>query len=452
MLTIDHLKPYQHTAIQFILDNPYCALWLDMGLGKTVSSLTATLRLLLTCEVNKILIIAPLRVALNTWPEELNNWEHLKDELTFNQLAGCNVKQRSFRTTCVHADIHIVNREMVPWLVEVWGREWPYDMVIIDEASSFKNSQSKRFKALKKVRHKIRRLVELTGTPAENGLMDLYAQMFLLDQGQRLGRTLTKYRQTYFDKDYLGFNYTIKDGAKNKIHNRVSDICLSMSSEDYLTLPERIYNTIPVTMPPKLTKQYEKLERDFLLELEAKEVVANNAGVLTNKLLQFANGALYNEDRDVLSVHDLKLEVLDSIIEESAGEPILLAYNYEFDRDRILERYPQAKVLDNDPKTKQAWDQGRIPLLITHPASAAFGLNLQKGGCITVWYGLNWSLGLYKQFNKRLHRSGQNRPVTIHHIVCKGTVDETVLMALKGKDLTQQALLDAVKADIKRRI
>jgi SNF2 family DNA or RNA helicase len=451
----DRLHDYQNRAVSFIKDNPSCALWVDMGLGKTVTVLTAIADLLDNFEAHRVLIIAPLRVALNTWPPEIRAWDHLR-HLTFKNIAGGPRSRAGIIGGSGHHDIHIINRELVPWLVEFCHKNklgWPYDMVVIDEASSFKSSKTKRFKALRKALPATKRLVELTGTPASNGLLDVWPQVFLLDRGERLGKTFTGFRNRYFVSDFHGYNWTLRKGADQKIYDRLDDICLTLTAADYLDLPDRIDNTVPVDLPADARKQYVDLEREFLIEVGDDTVAVLHAAALANKLLQFANGAIYTDDQGAWSeVHDAKLDACAEIVAEAAGSPLLVAYNYKTDAERLLKRFPQAQVLGKDPAQIDAWNRGEIPILLAHPASAGHGLNLQKGGHTIVWFGLNWSLELYQQFNARLHRQGQDKPVIVHHLAVRDTVDETVLAALGRKDVTQRALLNALKEDVGTRV
>lgn len=450
----DSLHSYQERAVSFIKDTPSCALWVDMGLGKTVTVLTAVSDLLASCEAQRILIIAPLRVALTTWPQEISLWEHTR-HLTHCVIKGSPKKRMELLKNDT-SDIHIINRELVPWLVEnaqKRGKGWPYDVIVIDEASSFKSSKTKRFKALRKTLPAVERLVELTGTPASNGLLDVWPQVFLLDRGERLGRTFTGFRDKYFLGDYHGYNWTIRKGADEKIYNKLSDICLTLTAEDYIKLPKRIDTTISIDMPQSARNNYVELEKEFLLEVGDDTVEVLHAAALSNKLLQFANGAIYIDDeKNWTEVHDAKLDAMSEIVAETAGQPLLVAYNYKTDLARLLKRFPQAVALGKDPAQIESWNRGEIPMLLAHPASAGHGLNLQKGGNTIVWFGLNWSLELYQQFNARLHRQGQQKPVVIHHLVVENTVDETVVAALASKDVTQRALLHALKEDIEGRI
>ncbi|MCR9236192.1 MAG: DEAD/DEAH box helicase [Alphaproteobacteria bacterium] len=455
----DSLHGYQERAVSFVKDTPSCALWVDMGLGKTVTVLTAVSDLLHRFETGRVLVIAPLRVAMKTWPSEVQQWEHTQ-HLTSRVIKGTPAQRLNI---LLHdrSDIHIINRELITWLVETiqnnpesrtdaLANGWPYDMVIIDEASSFKSSKTKRFKALRRMLPWIDRLIELTGTPASNGLLDVWSQIFLMDRGDRLGKTFTSFRDRYFLGDFHGYSWTIKKNADQKIYEKLDDICLTLTAADYLELPKRIDNMVEVELPTKARQQYQQLEKEFLAEIGEGEIVAVlHAAALTNKLLQFANGAIYTDDQKNWSpVHDAKLEALAELVEEAAGQPLLVAYNYRTDLTRILDRFPQAEAIGRDPNTIDRWNKGDIPLLLAHPASAGHGLNLQHGGNTIIWFGLNWSLELYQQFNARLHRQGQEKPVIIHHIAAHNTVDETVLAALARKDVTQRALLNALKQDI----
>lgn len=440
--------PYQEKAINLILENNAVGLFLDMGLGKTVISLSALAELLHNrFESKKVLVIAPLRVAEDTWGREIDKWEHL-NYLTISKVLGTQ-KQR-LEALESQADIHIINRENVVWLVDHFKSKWPFDTVIIDELSSFKSATSKRFKALRKVRPFIKRIVGLTGTPAPNTLIDLWPQLYLLDQGERLGKTLTGYRNTYFLPDkrnqHIVYSYKLREMGEESIYEKIGDICYSMKAEDYLELPERIDVTVPVKLSEKARKQYQELEKHLILELSETDIVANNAAALCNKLLQLSNGAIYDEDKNVTELHDSKLEALEDIIENNEGKPILVFYAFKHDRDRIHKR-----IKARDLKTSEdieAWNKGEVPVMITHPASSGHGLNLQAGGNIIVWFGLTWSLELYQQANARLYRQGQKNNVIIHHLVTEGTVDEDVLEALKRKDDNQETLLKALKARI----
>ncbi|QAX31287.1 SNF2-related protein [Leisingera sp. NJS204] len=448
------LHEYQERAVQFIKDTPSCALWVEMGLGKSVSVLTAVSDLLQSFEAHRVLIIAPLRVALNTWPTEIGVWGHLR-HLSFCNIHG-SPAARVRKVLTDRSDIHIINRELVSWLVQTLKENksgWPYDVVVIDEASSFKSASTKRFKALRKALPAIGRLIELTGTPASNGLLDVWPQVFLLDRGARLGKTFTAYRDRYFVGDYMGYNWDLRKGADQQIYDAIGDICLTLTAEDYLDLPDRIDNVVELALPQAARAQYQQLERDFLAEIGDDTVEVFNAAALSNKLLQFANGAVYTDDAGTWAgVHDTKLDALAGIVDEMAGAPLLVAHNFKSDAAGIQKRFPQAQLLGKDPEQIKAWNRGEIPMLLAHPASAGHGLNLQKGGNTIVWFGLNWSLELYLQFNARLHRQGQTKPTVIHHLAVENTVDQTVLAALGRKDVTQRALLNALRADIGRRV
>ena len=441
---------YQVHCTQFILDNPSAGLFLDMGLGKSVITLTALVDLLHDrFEVSKVLVIAPLRVASTTWLDEVRKWDHLKG-LTISKVLG-NQKERTM-ALYKKADIYTINRENVPWLVDLYKNDWPFDMVIIDELSSFKSPSAKRFKALKKVRHKIKRIVGLTGTPAPNGLLDIWSQIYLLDGGERLGRTFSGYRGRYFHpQKYINggipTDYALNDDAEDKIYNKISDICISMKALEYLKMPEIIFNKIEVELSDKEMGLYRKLERDLLLPLEESDVDAANAAVLSNKLLQMSGGAVYDEYGDVQYIHDRKLEALEDLIEAANGKPVLIYYGFRHERDRIRKRFEAEEINTSGDIAK--WNQGEMPIALCHPASAGHGLNLQAGGCTIVWFGVTWSLELYQQANARLWRQGQKHTVIINHILTKLTIDERVMQALDNKDTGQKALIEAVKARMK---
>ena len=443
MPTRDDLHAYQNKAVQFIKDVPKCALWISMGMGKTVSTLTAVADLSDSFEVNKVLIIAPLRVANTTWHKEIKNWEHTK-HLTYRICTG-STKNRQTQLM-LDADIYIINRENVKWLVDFYGDKWPFDMVVIDESSSFKSSKSQRFKALRKVYNKIDRMVQLTGTPSPNGLLDVWAQIALLDNGQRLGRNMTQYTQRYFTSDYMGYKLTPIQGSDKRIHDKLKDLVLTMKAEDYLQLPNRIDTVIDVEMKPSQLKQYQQLEKEFITTIADEELAVFNAAALANKLLQYANGAVYvDETGKYTSIHDAKLDALQDIIDDNPNENVLIAYNYKFDLEKLQTKFPDAVVMSKTGEEVDQWNNGEIKILLAHPASAGHGLNLQHGGNIIVWYGLNWSLELYQQFNARLHRQGQTKPVTIAHLVTKDTIDEKVMFALNSKAETQEELMQALK-------
>jgi SNF2 family DNA or RNA helicase len=437
---------YQSYATEFIITHPVCALMLDMGLGKTVISLTALWLLLYDYfTVGKVLVIAPKRVAEDTWGREHDKWEHLAG-LKISKVLGTAGQRRAALEA--DADIYIINRENVCWLCDNY--KWDFDTVIIDELSSFKSNKAQRFKALKKVRPKISRIVGLTGTPAPNGLLDLWPQMNILDMGERLGRFIGGYRERFFlpdkrNRDII-YSYKPKAGAEEKIYALISDICISMKAIDYLQMPEYLSSNVVVEMNEKEKNFYSALENDMVLSVGEDELDAVNAAALSNKLLQMANGAVYGEDKKVLSIHDRKLDALEDLIEAANGKPVLVAYWFKHDRERIKERF---SVRDIDTAEDIAdWNDGKIPVALIHPASAGHGLNLQEGGSTIIWFSLTWSLELYQQLNARLWRQGQKNTVVIEHIVTKDTVDEDVIRALEKKDAGQSALIEAVKARI----
>jgi len=442
-LTRDLLHAYQERGVQFIKDVDKCALFLDMGLGKTLTSLTAISDLSDSLEVNKTLIIAPLRVANTTWHKELESWEHTK-HLTYSICTGSE-KDR-LQALMRDVDVYIINRDNVKWLVEYYKKKWPFDMVVIDESSSFKSATSQRWKALRKVMPYVDRLIELTGTPAPNGLMDLYAQIYLLDTGERLGRNMTAFKSRFFESDYMGYKYNLKEGADNKIYSLIDDVVMTMRAEDYLQLPDRIELVSAVQLPVKLKSQYDVLEKEFIAEIDNTELAVFNAAALANKLLQFSNGAVYtDEHKNWVELHNGKLDALKDIVEDNQNENILVAYNYKTDLERLQKAFPNAVVLDKAGEAVDKWNSGEIKMLLAHPASAGHGLNLQHGGSMIVWFGLNWSLELYQQFNGRLHRQGQTKPVRIIHLVAEGCIDEKVMLAIQAKAKTQDELLDYLK-------
>lgn len=454
------LHNYQKACVQHIISNRFCGVFLDMGLGKTVSTLTAVNHLMNDyCEINSVLVIAPKRVAESVWQEEAEKWEHLK-HLRFSKITG-TAKQRVAAVVETKADIYIISRDNVAWLCALYGGgKLPFDMVVIDELSSFKSYKSERFKALRGARPYLKRLVGLTGTPAPNGLIDLWPQIYLMDRGERLEKTITRYREKYFRPGKMNgnvvFSYNLMEDSEKLIHKKIEDICISMKADDYLRMPLRTDNYIKLKMPADLKKQYEDFEKNRVLDLikqedgsEAVEISVVNAAALSNKLLQFANGAVYDENRAVFPVHDIKLETLKEIVENSNGQPILVAWTFQFDKDRILEylkKYKPRELKTN--KDIEDWNAGKIQVMLAHPASAGHGLNLQAGGSTIVWYGQTWSLELYQQFNARLYRQGQQNHVVINHLILEGTHDEDVVKALKAKDKKQNALMDSIKAKI----
>lgn len=438
--------PYQTRAVQWILDRPACGLFLGMGMGKTVVTLTALDELLFNRqEVRRVLVIAPLRVAQDTWAKEAAKWDHLCHLRVSRVLGSARARLAALD---VEADLYVINRENVPWLVEQC-RPWPFDMVVIDELSSFKSAQAKRFRALRSVLGRVRRIVGLTGTPAPGGLIDLWPQVYLLDRGERLGRTIGAYRSRYFRPDrtdgHIVYSYRPLPGAQEAIQTRLADLCLSLRKEDYLRLPGQLYETVEVAPPPALLKRYRQFEREQVLQVagENGEIVALSAAALSNKLLQFANGAIYDTEKGVHELHGLKLDALEELIEAANGEPVLVFYAFRHDRDRIMARFACRELKTGEDI--DAWNRGCIPVALAHPAGVGHGLNLQRGGHIIIWFGLTWSLELYQQANERLNRPGQTHVCRIYHLVLKGTHDERVLAALKRKDTTQRALIDALR-------
>ena len=440
---------YQKYAADFIITHPISALLLDMGLGKTSITLTAINDLLFdSFEVHKVLVVAPLRVARDTWSAEIEKWEHLKN-LRYSVVVG--TEQERLNALRTPADIYIINRENVQWLVEESGLPFDYDMAVIDELSSFKNHQSKRFKAFMKVRPKLKRIVGLTGTPASNGLMDLFAEFKLLDMGERLGRFIGQYRNAYFQPDKRNgmviYSYKPLPDTEQRIYDKISDITISMKATDHLTMPELLCTEYTVQFSDKEREKYDRLKKDLVLSTEDNEVTTANAASLSNKLSQMANGAVYSNDESVIEIHDRKLDALEDIIESMNGRPLLVAYWFKHDLERIKKRFEIREIKSSADISD--WNSGKIPVALIHPASAGHGLNLQSGGSTLVWFGLTWSLELYQQTNARLWRQGQTADtVVIQHIVAKGTIDEQIMKALKTKDTTQAALIAAVKADL----
>lgn len=445
MAQIFNARSYQKFAIQKIIHTPAVCLMLDMGMGKTVATLTAIQELMYNYfDVRRVLVIAPLRVAQTTWLDEGAIWQHL--DLKIIPVLGSLDKRIAALNT--NADIYIINRENVCWLVNYYGKNFPFDMIVIDESSSFKNPSSQRFKAVRKIRPLVKRIVELTGTPAPNSLMDLWSQIYLLDKGVRLGRTLGEYRRQYFKEGtgngYIIYNWNLIKGADKIIYNKISDICVSMKSNDYIELPPVIYNSVKILLPDKVRAEYKLFERDLIVSVADTNLVASSAGVLANKLLQFANGAVYDIEGHVQEVHSAKLDALADIV-ESVNRPVLVFYWFKHDLQRLQKYFPQAVPLNSAADIKD-WNDGKISILLAHPASAGHGLNLQYGGNIIVWFSLTWSLELYQQANKRLHRSGQSHSVTIHHLVASGTIDEIIIKVLADKNARQEDLLSALKA------
>ena len=447
---------YQRYCIDYIKTHPISALFLDMGLGKTVTTLTALRDLMLDdMSVSKVLVIAPLRVARDTWPAEVEKWDHLHD-LDVSVIVG-TVRERTAALNH-NAMVYVINRENVKWLVEYYeknGLRWDFDCVVIDELSSFKNHQAQRFKWLRKIRPFVKRWIGLTGTPTSNGLMDLWAEIGILDGGERLGRFIGRFRDAYFKAGAMNpqtgvvFSYIPRPGAEEQIYERISDITISMKALDYLDMPECVYVNHEVEMSKPERKLYDQLKTDLIIPTEDGDIDARNAAALSNKLLQMSNGAVYDENGDARVIHSRKLEMLDDLIESANGQPVLIAYWFKHDRARIVEHLIETGYEPRDIRESEDikdWNAGKIPVAMIHPAGAGHGLNIQAGGHILIWFGLTWSLELYQQTNARLWRQGQTNTVTIHHIMTKDTVDEDVLAALEAKDVTQEKLIAAVKA------
>lgn len=473
MLTESNLHNYQKACVEHIITHPFCGVFLDMGLGKTVSTLTAINYLMNDyCEINSVLVIAPKRVAESVWQEEAEKWAHLQ-HLRFSKIIGTQ-KQRIAAVMETKADVYIISRDNVAWLCALYGgSKLPFDMIVVDELSSFKSYKSVRFKALRGARPYLKRLVGLTGTPAPNGLIDLWPQIYLMDRGDRLEKTISRYREKYFrpgqTNGHVVYSYNLMSDSEQLIHKKIEDICISMKADDYLEMPMRTDNYIKLRMPDDIKKQYDDFEKNKILDLlntvetveeededgnvtlvqKPVEVNVVNAAALSNKLLQFANGAVYDEDKNVFPIHNIKLDALKEIVENSNGQSILVAWTYQFDKDRILEYLKSYKPRElKTNKDIEDWNAGRIQVMLAHPASAGHGLNLQAGGNIIVWFGQTWSLELYQQFNARLYRQGQQKGVIIHHLIMKGTHDEDVIQALKAKNKKQNALMDSIKAKI----
>lgn len=446
---------YQQQCIEKILTTPKLGLFLSMGLGKTSIVLTAVKDLKYNrLEVKKVLVIAPKKVAEGTWTKEKDKWEHTKC-LRVSQVLGSQTKRLKALST--PADVYIINRENVVWLVEHYRNKWPFDMVVIDESSSFKSHKAKRFKALAAVAPKVKRIVELTGTPSPNGLKDLWAQLYLLDGGERLGKRFSGFRERYFDAgpmiNGVVYKYSPKQGSDTAVLDQISDICVSMKSEDYLQLPEMVMHEIPVVLDPKAEKAYLELEKQMVLQLPEEDISVTSAAALSNKLLQLANGAVYDEDHTAHKVHGCKVEAFMELIESLQESPALVFYNFQHDLQVLEESLSKTGLTVRRLKTPQDvddWNDRKIDVLLTHPASSAYGLNLQQGGNHVIWFGLTWNYELYMQANKRLHRQGQTDRVFVHHLVAEGTRDEDVMNALKAKDDAQQFVMESLKARIKR--
>ena len=443
LLKRELMHAYQRKAAQFIIDTPKCALWLDMGLGKTITTATAIADLFNSFEIARVLIIAPLRVANSVWGREIKSWEHTE----FMSVAVATGSEKE-RITAIeqNADVTVINIENVPWLVEMLGKKWHYDCVVIDEATKVKNPSSKRFKSLKKVLDKISRLIELTGTPSPNGLLDLWSQAYLIDGGKRLGRSMSAYKSRWFVGDYMGFKFTPREHAQEQIQDAISDIVLTMSAQDYLSMPDKIDVTLRVDLPDESLAQYKELEREAILQLEETEITALSAAALCTKLTQCANGSVYSADGVVAQIHTAKIDALKALREEHPTENLLIAYSYRHDLDAITDAFPEAVLLDKKASQIEDWNAGKIKMLLAHPASAATGLNLQHGGAVVVWYGQTWNLEHYLQFNARLHRQGQTKPVRIVHIIANSTIDEKIVAAIRCKDIDQTKLLLSLKS------
>ena len=457
MLKKSDLHKYQLACVEHIINHPYCGLFIDLGLGKTVSTLTAIDILMFDyCDVNAVLVVAPKRVAESVWQEEAEKWEHLK-HLRFSKIIGTQAQR--IAAIKVKADIYIISRDNIAWLCALYGGgKLPFDMVVIDELSSFKSYKSERFKAMRGARVYLKRLVGLTGTPAPNGLIDLWPQVYLMDRGERLEKTITRYREKYFrpgrTNGNVVYSYDLLSDSEFLIHKKIEDICISMKASDYLEMPMRTDNYIKLRMPEALRKKYVDFEKEKVLDLfnqdnGSTEVNVVNAAALSNKLLQFANGAIYDEEHKVYPIHDIKLDALKEIVDDANGQPVLIAWTYQFDRDRILEYLKKynPRELKGDKDIKD-WNEGKVQVMLAHPASAGHGLNLQAGGHIIVWFGQTWSLELYQQFNGRLYRQGQQDHVIVHHLILEGTHDEDVIKALRAKDKKQDSLMNSIKAKI----
>lgn len=477
MLERSNLHKYQLACVEHAINNPFCGLFLDMGLGKTATTLTVISDLLFDyCEISSVLVIAPKRVVESVWAEEAKKWSHLAN-LSFSKVIGTELKR--LEALKAKANVYLISRDNIAWLCALYGGgKLPFDMVVIDELSSFKSYKSLRFKALKSSQPYLKRLIGLTGTPAPNGLIDLWSQLYLMDRGERLERTISKYRERYFrpgkTNGHIVYSYHLAENSERLIHSKIDDICISMKAQDYIDMPEKIDNYIKLVMPEAIKKQYIDFEKNKVLELLEAETVATeafdengdvveckvikpisaaNAAGLANKLLQFANGAVYDEDHNVCPIHDLKLDALKEIVEDSNGKPILIGWTFKFDKDRImkhLKAYKPRELKTN--KDIDDWNAGKIQVLLAHPASAGHGLNLQAGGNVIVWYGQTWSLELYQQFNARLHRQGQTERVIVHHLILEGSHDEDVIKALSSKDKKQNSLMDSIKAKIDKYI
>lgn len=443
MLGRKNLHDYQNYAVSFIKERRKCLLFLDMGLGKSVITLTSISDMMDDFLIDKILILAPLRVCNTVWKQEIDSWSHL------NMKAVICTGSAKERTDALNsqADIYIINFENVAWMVDNFP--WTYDALVIDESSAFRSHRSKRFKKIKKNMHKTKVSIMLTGTPTPSGYINLWAQVYLVDFGKRLGKTITNFRNRFFKSaGYMGYSYELTEGSQEKIENAISDISISMSAEDHLDLPDVIYINEYVNFDAKTKSIYRELQDEFIVSLAGTDIECPSPGVLSNKLLQICNGAVYDEEKNYHVLHDEKIKYMKEIIEDNPSENFLVAYNFKSDLERLKKAFPEGVVLDSSNATVEKWNSGKIKILFAHPASAGHGLNLQKGGSVIIWFGLNWSLELYQQFNARLNRQGQTKKVRVIHIVAKGSLDELVMLALSQKAKTQQQLLDYLKANI----
>lgn len=454
MLTLKDLHDYQVHAVKHVVDEPYGGLFLDMGLGKTIITLTAIKRLIDTLDVSRVLVVGTKKIVESVWENEANQWEHTK-HLTFSKIVGSPNKRR--KAMQAKADLYLVSRDNIAWLIaEYGGKYMPYEMLVIDELSSFKNHSSMRFKALKHTLDSFSRRIGLTGTPAPNGLIDLWSQLFIIDQGERLHKYIGQYRREYFSpaasNGAIVYSYKPHKTSEELIYDKIGDICISMKANDYLDMPDKINNFVKVRLSEKTKKSYDDFEAEAVLELmDQEDITAVNAAVLTNKLLQYANGAIYGADKSVHSLHDEKLDALEELVDEANGSPLIVATSFRHDTTKILKRFKSLKpVVLKTAQDEADWNAGLIKMLLLHPASGGHGINLQKGGNIIIWFGLNWSLELYQQLNARLWRQGQTKPVFVHHLVCQGTMDERVMSAIKTKDNRQESLMSAIKTLINK--
>lgn len=445
MLSFHDLHPYQKKAIEFILQNRQAGLWIGLGLGKTIISLSAIEILIRKKKSRKVLIIAPLQVCKSVWEQEAQKWDHTKN-LVFVQLTGSEKKR--IKALEESGDVYLINRENISWLVDHFletKREWEYDTVVIDESSSFKSSKTKRFRSLKKVMKTRPRVIQLTGTPSPNGLQDLWSQVFLLDAGERLGKSFFWFLNRYFYSDTYGYKWYPREGSEEQIYRKLKDVILTLKTEDYLSLPEKIEITKVCELPNPILKKYKEIEKNLIAEFQGREIEAINAAALGNKLLQLSNGAIYDENHNYIETHQEKLKVLQDLLDDNPTENFLVGYNFKSDLIRLKKFFPFAKTIKDHPNAIEDWNKGKIKMLLTHPASSGHGLNLQKGGSILVWFGLNWSLELTEQLNGRLFRQGQTKTVKIIKLVSKGCIDERIIDAIEKKGQTQEALLDSLK-------